>query len=334
MCYTFTAMEAYHNTAIVFGSLKEALLHFEYVIPLNFVGRMMGLRPAGDESGELIEQFKDAGMDDYREMQEAFEEPDPFRDLYPPALAKDRVFKVAANIFDGLLFSYMIKVSYGDKVFGSYVKTLAEVTNVKKPLDPKTFSPTREGLQRSFTSLVTEFQLQNIPVDCSHFFMGSGTDVSPDDSLSVPQVCVVDTSKLTFPQIMEFRKDKDTMNKMRKFRLFAYEQYSGKDRAYIEDDIQQRLTDYDAAVKSCGFETTYKTLSFLFESKVLIGAFATAAVSLLMGNAQVAREAFAAGAMIEVGKLSLEYARRRHELKKICAENPISYIADVKQISR
>ncbi len=200
-----------------------------------------------------------------------------------------------------------------------------------KPTDLDKFCPTIESLQRLFTVMVREFQLQNIPVDCSHFFMGRAKDASFTDSLFVRQIRVIDTSKVTFPQVMEFRKDKETMNKMRNFRLFAYQQYRGKDRAYIEDDIQKRLSDYNEAVKACGFETTVKTLSFLFESKLIVGAFATCAVSLLMGNAQLAMEAFSTGAILEVGKLSLEYARQRHELGKICRENPISYIADAKQ---
>jgi hypothetical protein len=31
-------MSTYHNTAIVLGDLKDALLHFEYVVPMNISG--------------------------------------------------------------------------------------------------------------------------------------------------------------------------------------------------------------------------------------------------------------------------------------------------------
>ena len=59
---------------------------------------------------------------------------------------------------------------------------------------------------------------------------------------------------------------------------------------------------------------------------------ATSAVAVLMGNPNLAMEAFGAGTILEVGKLSLEYAKQRNELRKICRENPISYIADAKRI--
>lgn len=143
---------------------------------------------------------------------------------------------------------------------------------------------------------------------------------------------MIDMNKVRIAEIMEFRKDKEIINKMRNFRLFAYEQYRGKDRAYIDDDLLKRLHDYEEAVRSCGFETRERILSFLFDSKLLLGACATTAVALLMGNPQLAKEAFGTGAIIQVGKLSLEYAKQRHELRKICRENPISYVADIKRL--
>ena len=326
-------MKAYHNTAIVFGNIKDALLYFEYVIPMNFAGDSLGLRP-GSKSGRGIEQHKERIIS-HRELQEVFGESDfawgvPCSALYPPPLSHDRSFLVRVNLFDGMLAAHMMINVHGGLAFKTYYQGhLVQQSRIK----PGTF-PTRNHLRKIFSNLVTDFQLQNTPIDCSPFFGGLAKDEPPTDSLFVPHVSVIDSSKLTLSQIMEFRKDKETMNKMRKFRLFAYEQYKGKEKAYIEDDIQKKLADYNAAVKSCGFETTYKTLSFLFESKMIIGTFATCAVSLLMGNAQLAREAFATGAVIELGKLSLEYAKQRHALKRICLENPISYIAEAKQISR
>jgi hypothetical protein len=198
-------------------------------------------------------------------------------------------------------------------------------------IDPNLLCPTTEGLQRLFASIVGRFHLENVPVDSSNFIMGNPSNENFTNCLSALHIRVVDTTKVTLPQILEFRKDKEAMNKMRKFRLFAYQQFSGKDKTFIEDDIQQRLSDYSDTLKACGFETTYKTLSFLFESKSLMGTFAASFVSLLVGNGQLAAEAFGAGTVIELSKLSLEYAKHRNELNKICRENPISYIADARK---
>ncbi len=325
-------MGHYHNTAIIFGRVKDALLHFEHVIAMNVTGEAMGFRPSGNQSGQSIDKFKEATMRDYREFIDFFGTPDAMQRFYPPPLAQHPFFKGAVNIFDGLLFAHMIKALEGEEFFQRYLENLAQVVGAEQPVPSNQFNPSIGTLQRVFSKLATDFQLQGIPIDCSPFFLQSPDEHSVSGSVSVHGIRVIDTDNVPLPQIIQFRRDKETMKKMRAFRLFAYEQYSGKDQAYVEDDLQKRLSDYDDAVKSSGFETKIKTLSFLFESKVLLGALATSAVAVLIGDPSLAIEAFGAGTILEVGKLSLEYAKQRHELREICRENPISYIADAKRI--
>jgi len=325
-------VKQYHNTAIIFGRVKDALLHFEYVIPMNVTGEAMGYRPVGNESGQSIDKFKEATMRDYREFTDFFGTPEAMQRFYPPALAQHPSFKDTVNIFDGLLFAHMIKAAEGEEFFQKYLESLAQLIGSEQAVRAKQLSPSIEALQRVFSKLATDFQLLDIPIDCAPFFLESADEHSISGSVSVLRIRVIDTDNVPLSQIVEFRRDKQKMEKMRAFRLFAYEQYSGKDRAYVEDDLQKRLSDYEDAVRASGFGTKIKTLSFLFDSKVLLGALATSAVAGLMGNPNLAMEAFGAGTILEVGKLSLEYAKQRHELRKICRENPISYIADAKRI--
>ncbi len=321
-------MERYHNTAIVFGNLKEALLHFEYVIPMNFTGQVTGLQPQAGGQG-AVEQFKDSGMEDYHEMFEVFQEPASETRLYPPQLAANPRFHPAVNIFDGFLQNYMIRAIHGEDAFRRYIEQLSEVINAPQPVDPRILLPTLAGLERHFELMVKAFHLQDIPVDCSMF--EPKDESATTSNLFSAQIFAVDVEKVNIRQIMEFREDKDTMRKMRNFRLFAYQQYKEKERAFIEDDIEKKYSDYHDAIKASGFETTVKTLSFLMDSKLLAGTVATSVASLLMGNAQLAIAAFGAGAVLEIGKLSLEYAKQRHSLTKICGDNPISYIADARK---
>lgn len=324
-------MDGYHNTALVFDRLKDALLHFEYVVPMNITGEAMGFRPVGTAGGNSIDKFKEPSTD-HREFTEFFGTSEAAQQLYPPHVARHPFFKDAVNAFDGFLFGYMVKSVEGDEVFRKYMANLAKVVGVKTTVEPDALAPSVDGLQRLFSKIVADFGLEGVPIDCSPFFLPKAEDASLLGSVSVHHLRVIDTDRLTIPQIMEFRADQDAMKKMRAFRIFAYEHYSDKGRAFIEDDLQRRLDDYTEAVRSSGFETKLKTLSFLFESKVLRGALATSAVAMLMGNPTLAIEAFSAGAIVEVGKLSLTYAQQRHELHKICRENPISYIADVRRM--
>lgn len=324
-------MGTYHNTAIVFGNLKDALLYFEHVIPMNFPGMCTGYRPMNTGSTHVVKATKEQFMDAFHELNEAFGKPGELAKLFPPHLANVSQFERTRNAFEGFLVMYLLKTFEGPDKVEKYIQRLAKISQVNPPDDPNKLCPTIEGLQAVFSSIVNQYHLKDVPIDCSNFFLSNASNDNYDNCLLVPQIRVVDTSKTTLGQIMEFRKDRDAMNKMRNFRLFAYEQYNGKNKTFIEDDIQRRLAEYDEAVKTWGFNTTTNTLSFLFESKFLMGAFATSAVSLLMGNPSLAVEAFGAGTIVELGKLSLEYARSKSELKKICRENPISYISNAKQ---
>lgn len=324
-------MEPYHNTAIVLGDLKEALLYFEYVIPLNVAGYCMGMRPQGSTGVVKATKAEENYMQGYRELSELFTEKNHISRLYPPALADNNRFKIVANMFDGFLFSYMIKSMHGEEKFKEYVVNLADVVKASGPVNPDWLCPSIVGLNQMFSQITKDFSLQDIPVDCSRFFVDEATSDGLKESLLINKIRVIDTDKIKLPDILEFRKDKTNMDKMRSFRLFAYKQYSGKERPFIEDDIQKQMADYNDAVNASGFETTIKSLSFLFESKFLIGALATSAVGLLFQNIELAKEAFATGAIVEVGKLSLQYAKQRHELRRICKDNPISYLVDAKK---
>lgn len=321
-------MQNYHNTALVFGSLKDALLHYEYVVPMNFTGQFAGLRPSATGS---VENFKEPGMDDYHELTDTFGEPDQLLKLYPPNLAAHPNFKVAVNMFDGFLFSYMVKTNLGEEMFDSYIKNLSQVVGSNAPASSDQLCPTDEGLRRLFAKLVEDFKLNNIPVDCSGFSLTGSAEVPHTNALTVQEIPMINTEKIGFSQIMEFRKDRETMKKMRNFRLFAYQQYAGKDKAYVEDDIQKRYEDYMEALRLSGFETATKMLTSLISSKLLMGALATSTASLLLGNTQLAIGAFGSGAILEIGKLSLQFAQQKQAMATICRENPISYIAEARE---
>lgn len=177
---------------------------------------------------------------------------------------------------------------------------------------------------------MSRYSLSDIPVDSACSVLDEGSGVELAYQLRISDIKAIDTAKLTIPQILEFRKDGDLMNRMRSFRLFAYQQYRGKDRAFVEDDLQKRADDYEAAVKSSGFETRVKMLSFVLESKFLLGAVATSAASFLLGQPEVGVGAIGAGTVIEVGRLSLEYAKHKNAIAQICSANPVSYLSDLR----
>lgn len=321
-------MEHYHNTAISFGSLKDALLHFEYVIPLNVAGQFTGLRPSiGNNPG--VEKFGEAAMKGFHELNELHARTKDLQNLYPPHLRDHPIFKHVANMFDGFLFAFMIRNIEGEEVFCKYVKTLGKVVNSQEEPNPDSLRVTDENLRKLFSKLTRDFQLSDTPVDCPWMNFLNQEASSPVNILKIPHIRVIDTDSVSIGQILDLREDEEIMKRMRKFRLFAHEEYNGKDRAFVEDDIQKKLDDYSDAVKASGFETKLKTLSFVMESKLVMGSLATSAAALLIGSPNLALSAFGAGTILEIGKLTLEFAKQKHTLANICRENPVSYLSEV-----
>src|SRR6266446_9355972 len=90
---------------------------------------------------------------------------------------------------------------------------------------------------------------------------------------------LVDLRRTSYEAILAFRDDEDSQAKMRRFRLFVYEQYQNKSRAFVEDDIQQRIYDYHEAAKKHGFALKEHTMSFLLHSKLFAAGLGSSVLS-------------------------------------------------------
>jgi hypothetical protein len=77
-----------------------------------------------------------------------------------------------------------------------------------------------------------------------------------DVTLVISSLKLIDVNKCEWDQLFEFRKDPGAMDKLRRLRLFAYENFTGKSRDFIEDKLLVSLRDYEIAVKEWGFTTS------------------------------------------------------------------------------
>lgn len=152
-----------------------------------------------------------------------------------------------------------------------------------------------------------------------------------DVLLTLAGIPLVDVTKATWEQILEFRRDEKSVANIRKLRLFLRENYEGKDRSFIEDDLAVRLESYENAKKDWGFKTKTSTISLLLSSKSLIASGGTALVSTLFGAPTVAAAIGATGAIVELGKFGVHIAKRRYGLKNLRRDNALSYIIDAKE---
>ncbi|MBI1811293.1 MAG: hypothetical protein HY035_09275 [Nitrospirae bacterium] len=94
---------------------------------------------------------------------------------------------------------------------------------------------------------------------------------SEDITVSLNNLALIDTSKASWDQILEIRKDENARKKLRNLRLFFYENYQNKSKEFIEDDLK-KIDDYKIACKDYGLQTCLSAISATMNSKNLVAS--------------------------------------------------------------
>ena len=186
----------------------------------------------------------------------------------------------------------------------------------------------------TFRSAVLEFAagigLQDISVVTPPGAV-SGDDATGEDvTASLIGFPVIDTTNASWEQILELRRDTEAKRKLRRLRLFLYKNYAGKGKAFVEDDIFQRLEDHEMARQDHGLETRRSKLSILLDSKSAQTTIITTVGSILAGQPIVATAAAMVGISVEVGKFVLNIRNREHAFNKLRRDHELAYIFEVR----
>jgi hypothetical protein len=141
----------------------------------------------------------------------------------------------------------------------------------------------------------------------------------------------VDTSKATWDQIIEFRKDEEAKKKLRNLRLFLHTNYQGKNPNFIEDDLCRRLESYKGVCSDWDFETRNSVFSVVMDSQCLL-ATAAATLGAILLNEPIAQTISAlAGVTLNIGKILLIYDKQKHAFHKLKRDHDLAYIIEAKE---
>ncbi len=287
-----------------------------------------------------------------------------FKDLKQAALYFDRVLPVAFKIMSGtgtdIVFEFPDHVpsrALVDIVFGSNV---AEKENryalIGKIVDNwDTFAKQtyqyRTGLKNSreddyedlhraylnnactqssgpirthFRSYAESLEIRNADV----LLPALGT-ISPeieDPVVTLAGLNLVDVTKATWDQIIELRQDQQSQRKLQRLRAFLANNYTGKSLSYVEDDLGRCLDDYEQSRQKHGFETVVASISVLLDSACLQAALAAGVGATLLGGPAVG---ISSAAAIEVGKVVIEFAKRRRQMVDWQRSHDFAYVIDI-----
>ena len=138
---------------------------------------------------------------------------------------------------------------------------------------------------------------------------------------------LIKTNNASWEQILEIRDDEDAIKKLRNFRLFIYNNYSGKSPSYIEDSINKIIDEYEESCKKHGFELILSSLSQLLDSK----SFLASVFIAMFGILKNADACVYTGAGISISKIAIELLSKRLDFESKKTNHELAYVFSIQQ---
>jgi len=154
-----------------------------------------------------------------------------------------------------------------------------------------------------------------------------------DILITISGLSLINTNNSPWEQILEIRRNPKLKGQLRNLRLFAYENYKDKSKAFIIDDIAKRIDDYNSVCKEYAFETRNSCLSILIKADNLRFLGVAGIAAIILGEPLAASTAILGGACLDIGVAILEFSKRRRSLNKIKNHHEIAYIDNLKNLN-
>jgi hypothetical protein len=298
-------MSEYTKTALSWSGLKDAMLYFPYVVPFaaGFDLLVDSLRTKW--RGEPIRASRTtAKLSEIIEME-----------LLPPSL-RDAGSVERLNAVSRAGIPFVIEIANS---------SLGEESN--SDFD------TKQHFVDAISSFFSHYpHLRSIPLIIDSEFISEETNEAACDlAVTIPSLQLIDISATSWDQIIDFRRDNDATEKLRRFRVFAYQNYTDKSRDYIEDDILTRLADYERAVKKWGFATASGTLNTLFNSTLIAGGVAGSFLTAYYKAPLESVISSMSATGLAIANMAVGLGQQRFARKELMANNPVSYISYAKE---
>ena len=312
----------FHKEVICFGNTKRAALFFDRVMPIgvDFV----------DERGFVPWEMKN--LVDNLVFGEDIP-PDPKACMYAYALIgyfhtiNKKILE--SQTADIATYKQMITAKDPNWISRLYIDNVS-IPDISPKLegDPMEGGPFRDMIME-FSRKICRFRdpVISLPSDAMLISKSKG-----DVLLKISGLELVDTKCISWEQIASIRKNPDARKKLRNFRLFAFENYIDKSRAYIEDDIAKRVENYQVTCREHAIETRQSCLSILLKAENLRLMGIAGLASLVLGEPIAASAAILSGTCLDLGGVALEFSKRRLSLNKIKRDHDVAYIDEVTQI--
>ncbi len=280
------------------GSTKQAALFFDHVIPIDGVEGLSGLGLAPRLSGNA----------DIEGAQRIILE------LLPPDFGtQDQLAKFASAAAIGVM-----NIQVGIGFFNC-----DEATQKGKEFFADLDAPSGWNTYPSPLPITIPAEYASSEVDQSN---------QPDSRavLSLSDILIPDVKNISWDAILEFRKDSEARHRLRRLRTFAEQEYAGKSKAYVEDDLSVRLADYEQAMKKWGIKGVLGVLSTCFTLEATLQAGAAHIIAVMSGVPS--EQAFGASLLLPVGRAVIEATTASITRNDAIRNHPLAYVSEVKRM--
>lgn len=305
------------STAILsLGNFKEAALYFDQVLPLN-MGRMRGDPDVGDILVGYPEEVPSAALAHLIDGVEG--------DTVTYSHAT-RIMEVCTTKwveFSRIVTPYA-KLWVPDSQRGSIHDPLEEHQKLYKAYLANERKEGAVPVRKAFAEFASSLGVGNHSVALPLDPQGSNTD----PCVTLTGLNLIDAQSAEWRQILDVRKDEASRRKLARMRLFLHESYEEKSQSFIEDDLLKRIDDYENTSKKFGFNTLTSSLGMLLDAKSLQSSVGAGLVGTLFGGLGVGAIAAAA---VELGKVAINVAEKRHEMQSWQAGHELAYIFGTKE---
>lgn len=306
------------TTVLCFENFKESALYFDRVLPLN-MGRMQGDPDVGDILVGYPESVPSAALSHLVDGVEG----DTV--TYSHATRIIELFAVKWVELAKKAEAYASLWS-PDPRTGETKNVADEYRKLQKAYLANACQGEGPSIRQIFHDYATSLGVNKFCVIPPR--SEEGPCSQSDLSITLSQLNLIDARCADWRQIIEVRKDVQSHRKLARLRLFVHNNYSGRSFSYIEDDLSRRLEDYRQVTEKFGFKTTISSLSMLLDAKALQTSAGAGLIAGLFGGPVIGLSTAAA---IEIGKIAVNVAERRHELKDWQAGHELAYIFETQR---
>lgn len=147
-------------------------------------------------------------------------------------------------------------------------------------------------------------------------------------SICLSGLRLIDVSKASWEQIVELRRDTESVKKLRNLRLFFFNNYQGRSVSYVADDLAKRIDDYDRVRQGMGFESVLGSLEVLLNSKALHAAATAGLIAGFLGGPVVG---VSSAVLLELSAGALSFAKRRQAISNFESAHDLAYVIKLRE---